>query len=380
MRLKKYFLYIFLFFSSVNFNSVYASDGTDSRVSSLGDYKQIFYSFRKAIDDALDEKKGNVEKGNTELGVYGILYSLCGFAFIWQMSSIAVKNLLRAGEGFSWDELRKPGLLLLILVGWGVLDNFVRTTVAPAIAGYVEQEQLGFVNKQDKLLDDFDIMQKKLDEFNSEKEAKTNEDANWYDFTGLTEVAIRIKYLDEFLILSVMTGILKIMSLCDLILFLGFDVIAKVWLKIVGMGGAIALTVSAFTGGWSPLINWAKTYVSVALWLPVSAYVINLINMILVSVMTSVYDVNSVNNMTNEMLGFQANMGMLISLASQSVGIVFWGLVVKLILLGKVPNMISGWISGGGSAGGGFGAAFIPISASKQVGTAVASKGASLLK
>lgn len=387
MNTKKYFLLVFVFFSLIIFsNEVYATSATTTAVSegsatSLGDYRHIFDSFRKAIDNALDEKKEN-SSGNTGLRLYGILYSLCGLVFVWQMSSIAIKHLLRAGEGgFSWDEFRKPGLLLIILAGWGVLDNFVRSTLSPAIAGYVEQEQLGFVNKQDKLLADFDIMQKKLDEFNSEKQSKTDEDAKWYDFTGLKEIAIRIKYLDEFLILSVITGILKVMSLFDLILYLGFDVIAKIWLKIVGMGGAIALTVSAFTGGWSPLINWAKTYVSVALWLPVSAYIINLVNMVLVSVMTSIYDVNSVSSMTaNEILGFQTNMAMLISLASQSFGIVFWGLIVKLILLGKVPNMISGWISGGSSAGSGFSAAFIPVSAGKQVGTAVASKGTSLLK
>lgn len=385
MNTRKYFLLVFVFFSLIIFsNEVYATSATTTAVSegsatSLGDYKNIFDSFRKAIDNALDEKKEN-SSGNTGLALYGILYSLCGMVFIWQMSSIAIKNLLRVGE-FSWDEFRKPGLLLLILAGWGVLDNFVRSTLSPAIAGYVEQEQLGFVNKQDKLLADFDIMQKKLDEFNSEKQSKTDEDSKWYDFTGLKEIAIRIKYLDEFLILSVITGILKLMSLFDLILYLGFDMIAKVWLKIVGMGGAIALTVSAFTGGWSPLINWAKTYVSVSLWLPVSAYIVNLVNMILVSVMTSIYDVNAVNNMTaNEIFAFQTNMSMLLLLATQSLGIVLWGLIVKLILLGKVPNMISGWISGGGSASGGFSAAFVPLSAGKQVAGAVASKGTSLLK
>ena len=48
-------------------------------------------------------------------------------------------------------------------------------------------------------------------------------------------------------------------------------------------------------------------------------------------------------------------------------------LVLKIVLLGKTVQIITTWVGGGSSAGGGLTAAFLAISAVKNVGSTAAS-------
>lgn len=177
-----------------------------------------------------------------------------------------------------------------------------------------------------------------------------------------------------------MQSVYKVAMLFDSFLYVMFYFFSKLWLKITLFGGGIAFTVSLLTGGWTVLINWAKTVLSVSLWIPVSALLMTLINSILLKVIGEMApefpestDVSAAELTTAPADILTSLVGFILVYACLTI--VFMGF--KLIILAKVPSIVSGWISGGSSVSGGFSGAFVPVSigktAAKSAGGAASS-------
>ncbi len=168
----------------------------------------------------------------------------------------------------------------------------------------------------------------------------------------------------------------------DYFIYMCFAIISAIWLKILGLGGAIAFTLSLVSGGWSVFISWIKTYISVSLWTVVAGLVLTLVNSLGTEIvdyyMQDYADMMLIKNLTleNYIASVAVSTKMILDLIVISLVII----IVKSILISKVPAMINAMVTGGGSAGGGLAAAFIPISVAKNITQAAATGGSSLAK
>lgn len=425
--MKKCFLLVYFFLFNFCIK-LFAQDVVNSDTAKI---------IRKAVDKVGSEidglnRVGDFSNGGTS--IHQSLYALVGLVFIWQMASIVIKNLLEP-EVFSFAKLKKPLLLFGVLTCFYSIDYLVRDIISPAINEYVEDSQKQLVKINEEKIQSLDEMQNQLDKlrankertrvysnskyqksveytlddkgkpvFNEEKiwtydnkkKAATDEgvseflsyaskdledDSSWLSLDTLEEIAIRIKYLDEFIMFQVFNWFMKFIYGIDALLLSAFYLVQWVWLRVLAMGAPIALVISAFSGGWSNLITWAKTYVSTSLWYFVAVYCVNLVNYVQVAVSKNV--IKSVQDYSDKMVGdlsFAANLSQLggVIIILIITGLLF--LCVKIILIGKVPAMIASFISGGNASAEGFSSGFAPISAVRgaaSVGFAAATGGAS---
>lgn len=428
----KKFIYLICFFFLNTYIKLFADDGS----TNSGLAKSIIDAV-DAESKTLDSMTSVVENGGS---IHQALYGLVGLVFIFQMASIVIKNLLEP-EVFSFAKLKKPLILFGVLTCFYSIDYFVRDIVAGAVREYVQDNQKSVAKNTEKSIKDLDIMEKKLKELRSKRaaaagtpqkyysdkhqksvyytkdekgnviftgdvwtynnakkdkndkevqefiqEAKQDIEGNssWINLDKLEEIAIRIKYLDEFIMYSILSWCMKVVSFFDTLLLAGFFVFQWIWLKILAMGAPIALVISALSGGWSNLITWGKTYVSTSLWYVVASYCVDLVNLIQARV--SVNFISTVQKATDTVaaidpaLGMTASIGSMLSLITQLFVLSLLFFILKLILIGKVPAMISSFISGGNAAAEGFSGGFAPLSAARGaagVGFAAATGGAS---
>ena len=307
-----------------------------------------------------------------ETELHTILRLLCSFVVIFYAARFAIVNILRAGEAFSFDDLRKPAFILMAIIAWPSLDKFVRNVASTGIAEYVNKKQQQINDKNDVIFKQLTNTKAKIKERFQEIEETASRELGTFDY-----IKIQISFIDDRIMESMYTILYKILIGFDKLLFIGFNIISSVWLKIVGLGGGIAFTMSLFSGGWTVFINWAKTYISVSLWIPVAGFVLGLVNAVGVKIIQTVSaDMESFINSEGLLLDtakvIALGEGMAFILIT-TVIITIILLACKLILLAKVPQMITGWISGGNSSGGGFAAAFVPISIAKNAGSVAAS-------
>ena len=311
-----------------------------------------------AVDDVLD----NFELTKT-LNI--ILSSICGIVVIWHFAQVTIQNLLRGGEGFSFENYKKPVFYLIMIAGWPLLQDFIIDASDSIAYTIVEQQEQAYnINEQNFQKID-DTMNEIIERVETAQKIGNSENSGPIDY-----MAFQISILDDRIILSALQSIYKTALMFDSFLYVMFYFFSKLWLKITLLGGGIAFTVSILTGGWTVLINWAKTVLSVSLWIPVSALLMSLINSILLKILNEMSPVfpegtdvsaaemtTAVNDIIISLIGFVLTFVVLT--------LVFFGF--KLIILSKVPSIVSGWISGGSSVSGGFSAAFIPVSVGKTV-------------
>lgn len=321
-----------------------------------------------AIDQVLDQFK----LADT-LNV--ILQSLCGIVVVWQFCQVTIQNLLRGGEGFSFEIYKKPVFYVIMIAAWPTLQAFIIDASSGIAYTITEQQEQAFAVNQENYKKIDETVKEIENRFNTTVKTEGSDNIAWYD-----EFAFNMSILDDKLTLAALQATYKASLLFDSFLYVMFYFFAKLWLKITLIGGGIAFTVSLLTGGWTVLINWAKTVLSVCLWIPVSSLLMTLINSILLKIlnnMTPVLPEGTDYNGSDALVNAELVLGNLISslLIFIVLTIVFLGF--KLIILSKVPSIVSGWISGGSSVGGGFAASFIPISigksAAKSVGGGISS-------
>lgn len=168
----------------------------------------------------------------------------------------------------------------------------------------------------------------------------------------------------EIFILKIVMFMTYLFNQCIIMMFNAF---AYIWINLLKIGGIVAATLYFFPKMAGAFTNWIKAYASVYLWVPVGSIMIYVSDQIFLKVVDLVPIPNIVQNIQ---LGIfvdgdaMAKMGLIVVSAIATT-------VLKLILLSKVPSIISYWINGG-STGDMFGAgsAFVMSGATAAMGTA----------
>ncbi len=169
--------------------------------------------------------------------------------------------------------------------------------------------------------------------------------------------------------------VLKIVMICthifNTIIVLLFNAFAYTWINLLRMGGILALALYFFPTFKSTFTNWLRAYISVYLWIPLGSIMIYVSDQIFLKIVNKVGSIE---------LPFNASAPMGIDPESQMrmAFIVISALattILKLVLLSKVPNIISYWL-GGGNSGDMFSsapaAAGMAVSATSTVATTAA--------
>lgn len=310
------------------------------------------------------------------------LVILCNIIVIYHFGKIAVENLLQGGEAFVFSKLKTPVFYIMMITAWPMIHSFIKD------ASTVIQEEL-FVNRDsvyernNEIFNELDGGMETVLKRMNDKETYDNIEAERYkdDWLGLEKTYDYLITMDDRLMLAVYSYGYRLSSYIDYFIYVVFFCIASIWLKIVAFGAPIAFVVSLLTGGWTVLINWAKNYLAVVLWLPVSAILMGMINSIFLAVINAASE-PILSRFSNEIGDSLASANPLVLLHSglNSIITIFVltiiFLAIKLIILAKVPSVVNSFISGGQAVAGGFNAAFVPITVAKTAATTAVSAGA----
>lgn len=327
--------------------------------------------FNPKIDKALESTSTVIE----DYSLNDIFSALCCLVVIFHIGRICASQLLRGGDtAFNFEELRRPFFILIAILCWGYFEQFVRETLTESVSVYVKEKEEEIGTKAGLSFTEALCMIEKLQQkFDNENEAMIG-DAYWFD-----KINIYLQKIPIMLQMSIAWCCFKVMAFIDYLLMIGFTIFAKIWLYLVGLGGGIAFTASVFSGGWSPLITWSKTYVSVSLWVVVAGICVCLVNGIGASLFND-YVIEQVSFMLAN--GWDGTVQGWTALSVNIISTLFWGVVMifllvvlKIILLSKVPVIINTWIPGGNAAGAGFSAAFLPLSLMKEVASSALNAG-----
>jgi len=302
------------------------------------------------------------------------LAGLCGLVVIWHFSSVTIKNLLRGGEGFSFEIYAKPIFYLIMISAWPLLYGFIEDA-SNGIGEVVAEQQQQVYNANENVYAQIDQKIEKL-----EKQFDIADAQNYSENEGFfSEIKYTLSSLDKKIALWLIKLSYNIASIFDSFVYVCFYFFTKLWLKITLLGGGIAFTVSLLTGGWTVLINWAKTVLSISLWIPVASLLLTIINSVLLKITQGL--TLPVLDITNSPINAMTHITYYLILFTVLL-FVFAGF--KLIILAKVPSLINSWIGGGSGMGSGFGMSFIPFAVGTSavrstvgVATSVATKGAS---
>lgn len=168
----------------------------------------------------------------------------------------------------------------------------------------------------------------------------------------------------EIFILKIVLFMTYLFNQCIIMMF---SACAFIWINLLRIGGIIAATLYFFPKMSGAFTNWIKTYASVYLWVPLGSIMIYVSDQLFLKVVDSVPIPDILHYVQ---LGIvidadtMAKMGLIVVTAIATT-------VLKLILLSKVPNIISYWLNGG-STGDMFGStsAFVMSGATAAMGTA----------
>lgn len=307
---------------------------------------------------------------------------LCNIIVIFHFGKIAVENLLQGGEAFVFSKLKKPFFYMMMITAWPTIHTFIKD------ASIVIQEEL-FVNRDavqernseiyNELDGGMETILKRLDEEDAMGDMETERYKD--DWTGMERLYDYAISMDDRLMLAVFSYGYELSSYLDYFMYMVFYLISTIWLKIIAFGAPIAFVVSILTGGWTTLINWAKNYLSVTLWLPVSAILMGMVNSIFLRVLDTASE--PILSRFSENAGTQLLSAHPLVLLHSAVNAIMTMLVlmivflaVKLVILAKVPSVVNSFISGGQSVAGGFTAAFMPVNVAKTAATTAVSAGA----
>jgi hypothetical protein len=328
-----------------------------------------FTAILSAVDNVLD----NFKLTDT-LNV--ILQALCGIVVVWQFAQITIQNLLRPGE-FAFDNYKKPVFYLIMIAGWPLIQGFV-LDASKGIAQTVVEQQKTAYDVNSKNFGKIDDVLKEIEERTAVVEQLgSSENIGPFDY-----VAFQMSILDDKIIIMALQSIYKTTLIFDSFLYVMFYFFSKLWLKITLLGGGIAFTVSLLTGGWTVLINWAKTVLSISLWVPLSALLMTLINSILIKILNEMlpeFPVGTSVSSADMVGGLNTILGNLVSFLLMYIALTLIFIAFKIIILAKIPSIVSGWVGGGNSVGSGFASAFIPLAVMKsatKTATSAATKGA----
>lgn len=310
------------------------------------------------------------------------LSALCGFVILYHFGKIAIENLVKGGEPFVFSKLKTPFFFMIMLAGWTTLHGFIEfgievfqnevftnadmlyeqnANVYAELDGGIET-----INRRIEQKEDFDRMQ----------------NDSFFSVPGVSEIGYWFSTIDDRIILQFTAWAFDLVSQLDYMLYMMFYIVSKLWLKIIAFGAPIAFAASILMGGWSVLMNWIKNYLSVALWLPIAGMILQILNSILLEILTAMSTgmTTRISGLTSEKLSVVDPT----TLISDMLGLVVQLLVVivvffalKIIVLAKVPAIVSTMVQAGQGLAGGFGMAFVPVNIAKTAAStaAIASTG-----
>ena len=353
---------VYFFISFLVSSYLYAAKDNCSQPLGEINYDRNWFEskFNPIIDKVLDNSS---VMGDYSL--HNVFTTLCCMAVIFHIGRICSSQLLRGGDTpFDFGELKRPFFILIAVLCWSQFEVFVRDTLTGAVSVYVKEKESKMQKNNDLSFNDvlckMDQVEKKFDDESEIYVAKLD---------LMDKVALYLKKLPISLEMGIAFCAFKVMAFIDYLLMVGFTILSKIWLFLVGLGGSIAFTASVLSGGWSPLITWVKTYVSVSLWVLVGGICMSLVNGIGVALfnMAIIEPTLKILNMPGgTAVAYSALISSIFSLLFASIVMIFLLTALKIILLVKVPVIINTWIPGGNAAGGGFSAAFIPLSVAKE--------------
>lgn len=342
-------------------------------------------SFQSSVYDSvlsIDSIKESISSYLPELSfqdpIGGVLLGVCHLAIFYYAGNAVIQNVLRGGESFSFDIIRKPFFFIIILNAWPYIADFV-FGMSEILLDVVSSDQNELVQISNEALNGFSTITANMEgNLNAAQAANTSV----LDPSGLTGA---IEYLDDFMILKTIQSVFELFKFIDAGIILCFYVVAAIWTFLIKVGGPIALTIYIVTGSSNTIINWAKSLVSVVLWVPVGSFIIGLLNSIMVKLVKDLvfYSSNTLNSIS-DMSGSERELldptlgAKFVTTLLLATSIFLLFVILKIILLGKTPQIISTWVGGGSSSGGGLAAAFLAVSAVKSVGSKAASAGAAV--
>lgn len=292
--------------------------------------------------EVMDSIFGNGNLQNITRGVQG----LAGLALIWFFGK-EISKILTGAEQFNPRVFGEPIIYALIVFNWQFLNNQLDQGLkafSDQFENSIPKEAKGY-NKYAEIDKNF----KKMADAKMKTQTKNAVISTITSAVGLDQETIdNIKDITtsilnpELLIMKLVAFISAIIDACVMFLFNAFSYL---WINMLRIGGTLAITLYMLPPFKQSLSNWLKTYISVYLWVPAGALVLYICDSIFVKFMTSVQ--NASMSMANNDFTLE-------QLASSNALILVIGLLVclglKIILLSKVPTLISYWV--GGQSGG----------------------------
>ncbi|WP_454060765.1 hypothetical protein [Elizabethkingia ursingii] len=294
--------------------------------------------------EVMDSIFSNGNLQNITRGVQGI----AGLALIWFFGK-EISKILTGAEQFNPRVFGEPIIYALIVFNWQFLNNQLDQGLkafSDQFENSIPKEAKGF-NKYAEIDKNFKAMaaqKEKTKQSNSVIGAVT--EAVGLDpetIENVKDIATNILN-PELILMKIVSFLSAIIDACVMFLFNAFSYL---WINMLRIGGTLAITLYMLPPFKQSLSNWLKTYISVYLWVPAGALVLYVCDSIFVKFMTSVQ--------TSSMAAANGNFT-LEQLATSNAMVLVIGIIVclglKIILLSKVPTLISYWV--GGQSGGVF--------------------------
>ncbi|PWN62410.1 hypothetical protein C1631_022865 [Chryseobacterium phosphatilyticum] len=195
------------------------------------------------------------------------------------------------------------------------------------------------------------------------------ESTSFWDFSKIKEkvtTIVDIMNNPEILMLKVIMFGTHVFNTVIVMLFNAFSYI---WINLLRIGGIVALALYFFPTFKGTFTNWLRTYISVYLWIPIGSIMIYVSDQIFLEIVSKVGNFSMPGFAPGVVMDPETIMKMTFLVISAVATT-----ILKLILLSKVPNVISYWL-GGGNSGDMFSAAPTMVMMSTSVAGSAANAG-----
>lgn len=194
-----------------------------------------------------------------------------------------------------------------------------------------------------------------------------DEEGSFWDFSKIKEklsTIVDIMNNPEILLMKIIMFCTHVFNTVIVMLFNAFSYI---WINLLRIGGIIALALYFFPTFKGTFTNWLRTYISVYLWIPIGSIMIYVSDQIFLEIVGKIGSVSLPGDLAGVDPATITKMTFLVISAVATT-------ILKLILLSKVPNVISYWL-GGGNSGDMFSAAPTMVMMSTSVAGSAANAG-----
>lgn len=314
-----------------------------SYITQLSEYDKIF---NQILNGGIDTDGGVIS--NIYLSIKWL-----GMAVLFVLAIKAAIEVVSSGGGKAIDPFKDivtPMFYMFVLYFWlDILMMF--DTVAGFISAAINKSvTIGNQSGKDKF-------QEIINALMAQSDAKTLfEKIATMDISSI--IPIHIYFLKTLQWISV--------SIDELVmtLFYGYS---QIILTLLKMTGIIALILS-FTGQFDSFKTWLKNFISVKLWLVIAFMVFYMVDQLYIYYI-------QISNIVFSAIPDASLFGMMV----QQIAIFTAFGILKLVLMFKVPQIVSMFIGSSSGSGGVFGVMFAPVKIGMEAGKAAATGGKSMV-